>query len=157
MYGEYGLKNGVTNNEGKKIGGYIFMGNAEEIFEKYFGSKEPLRTYFDIEGADMYGSLLGDAQGAKNKPRALAPKDVEISLACSMFEFYNGSIKSVSYTRDQILSNNRSIDKVEETMKVEIKPGFKAGNVLTYTGKGHEQYTHGRSNLKIKLLMDDKI
>lgn len=100
MYGEYGLKNGVTNNQGKKIGGYIFMGNAEEIFEKFFGSKEPLKTDFDIEGADMYGSLLGDAQGAKNKPRALAPKDVEISLTCSLFEFYNGSIKSVSYTRD---------------------------------------------------------
>jgi hypothetical protein len=55
-----------------------------------------------------------------------------------MFEFYNGSIKSVSYTRDQILWNNRSIDKVEETMKVEIKPGYSAGNVLTFPGKGHE-------------------
>ena len=88
------------------------MGNEEEIFEKFFGSKEPLKTDFDISGHDTYGSLLGDAHGAKNKPRPNNPNDVVISIKCSMYEFYNGSSKQVTYTRDQILWNNRSIEKV---------------------------------------------
>lgn len=29
LHGEYGLKNGVTNSAGQKVGGYMFMGNAE--------------------------------------------------------------------------------------------------------------------------------
>lgn len=28
-YGEYGLKNGVTREDGKKIGGYIFLANSD--------------------------------------------------------------------------------------------------------------------------------
>ncbi len=29
LYGEYGLKNGVTNHLGEKIGGYIYLGNDD--------------------------------------------------------------------------------------------------------------------------------
>jgi DnaJ family protein B protein 13 len=28
-YGEYGLKNGVQNELGEKVGGYIYLGNSE--------------------------------------------------------------------------------------------------------------------------------
>lgn len=28
-YGEYGLKNGITREDGKKIGGYIFLANSD--------------------------------------------------------------------------------------------------------------------------------
>lgn len=40
-YGEYGLKNGVTNDQGEKLGGYIFLGNSEDIFERFFTRKVP--------------------------------------------------------------------------------------------------------------------
>ena len=36
LYGEYGLKNGVTNSKGQKVGGYMFMGESFEIFEQFF-------------------------------------------------------------------------------------------------------------------------
>ena len=41
-YGEYGLKNGVTDEFGNKFDGYIFLGNSEEIHDTFFDSKTPM-------------------------------------------------------------------------------------------------------------------
>lgn len=138
LYGEYGLKNGVTNSKGQKVGGYMFMGDAFEIFEKFFQNTDALGTDFEIDGTDMYGSLLGDAHGAKHKLRPDPPKDVEIDIKCSLSELYNGSMKNVTYSRDKTHWNNRTLEKQAEEMKIEIKPGYAIGNVLTFAGKGNE-------------------
>lgn len=108
------------------------MGNSDEIFENFFGNSDPLATDFEVDGSDMYGSLLGDAHGAKNKLRPSPPKDVEVSVKCSLSELYNGSLKNVSYTRDKTHWNNRTLEKVSEELKIEIKPGYSIGQVLTY-------------------------
>ena len=40
--GEVGLKNGTTRRKtGKVIGGYSFAGNGLEIFQAFFGNKNP--------------------------------------------------------------------------------------------------------------------
>ena len=101
LYGEYGLKNGVTNSKGQMVGGYMYMGESFEIFEQFFKSTDPLGTEFEVDGSDMYGSLLGDAHGAKHKLRPEPPKDVEINLKCSLSELYNGSMKNLSYNYDK--------------------------------------------------------
>ena len=138
LHGEYGLKNGIVNSQGKKIGGYMFMGNGNDIFDRFFGSKNPLSTDFEVTGQDMYGSLLGDAHGAKNKVRPPAPKDVTLEAKCTLYELYNGSMKTLKYTRDKTHWNNRTLEKVEETIKIEIKPGYAIGEVLTYAHRGNE-------------------
>lgn len=114
------------------------MGNSDEIFETFFGNKDPLATDFEVDGSDMYGSLLGDAHGAKHKMRPCPPKDVEVNLQCSLFELYNGSLKMVNYTRDKAHWNNRTLEKVPEELKIEIKPGYSIGQVLTYHNQGNE-------------------
>ena len=48
----------------------------------------------------MFGSLNGDAHGAKRKPKPNAPKNVEVNIKCSLIEFYNGSLKMIKYKRD---------------------------------------------------------
>jgi DnaJ-class molecular chaperone len=111
LYGEFGLKNGVTNSQGQKVGGYMFMGNAKEIFDDFFSNTDPLATDFEIDGSDVYGSLLGDAHGAKHKLRPETPKDVCIDLKCSLSELYNGSLKNLTYSRDKTHWNNRVLEK----------------------------------------------
>ena len=71
------------------------MGNSEEIFEAYFGDSKVIDGSFDLNGADVYGSLLGDAIGAKNQAMPNAPANIDITLKCSLAEFYNGSLKKV--------------------------------------------------------------
>ena len=130
------------------------MGNSEEIFEGFFGSTDPLATDFEIDGSDVYGSLLGDAHGAKFKLRPEPPVDVELDLKCSLLELYNGSMKTVKYTCDKTHWNNRTIMKEEQEIKIEVKPGYSVGDVLTYQGRGNMQYTYPRAALKIKLCDD---
>jgi DnaJ-class molecular chaperone len=86
----------------------------------------------------MFGSLLGDAHGAKRKPKPAAPKNVEVNIKCSLVEFYNGSLKMVKYTRDKIYPDGRSITKCEEEFQVEIQPGMDTKTVLTFAGLGNE-------------------
>ena len=42
-------------------------------------------------------------------------------------------------------------------MKIEIKPGYSIGEVLTFAGMGNEQFTYPRSALKIKLVEDTSV
>ena len=137
-YGEYGLKNGVTNHQGQKIGGYMFLNNSQEIYDAFFLSTDPLRDCFEVDATDMYGSLMGDCHGGKHRKRPDEPADVELSLACSLYEFYNGSVKAVCYERDEIHPNGRTIAKTNEEIQVEIKPGYKENMIITFAGKGNE-------------------
>jgi len=42
--------------------------------------------------------------------------------------------------RDQIVPDNRTINKVNEKIAIEIKPGYDNKTVLTVKGKGNEQF-----------------
>lgn len=117
-YGEYGLKQGQTNADGQKIKGYMFLGNSEEIFSKFVNSPEVPTDVYDLDGNDVYGSLLGDGHGSKNQPPKPAPANVEETLTCSLFEFYNGSNKMLKYTTDEIHVDGRSITKVDHELQV---------------------------------------
>lgn len=48
QYGEHRLKEGIYH-EGNWKGGYRFSGNPEDIFEKFFGSRNPYDPLFDRE------------------------------------------------------------------------------------------------------------
>jgi DnaJ family protein B protein 4 len=157
-YGEYGLKKESYDEKGQKIGGYIFLGNSDDIFDAYFEDELALdRDRYEYSGEDIFGSLLGDAHGAKRKPKPAAPKNVEVNLKCTLAEFYNGSLKIVHYKRDKIHPDGRSITKVDEELQVEIQPGMDVKNVLTFPGQGNEQYQNTRSNLVIKLSLDESL
>jgi len=145
------LKNGVTDEFGNKFEGYTFLGNAEEIFDYFHEHQDVIGDDFELDGTDVFGSLLADAHGGKDHPKPEKPKDIVLTLKVTLEEFYNGSCRSVYYTRDQIYPNGRTINKVNEEVKVEIKPGYDEKTVLTLHGLGNEQFGHKRGNLVIKL------
>lgn len=78
------MKNGVTDEFGNKFEGYTFLGNSEEIHDKFFDTKTPMQETFELDGQDIYGSLLGDGYKAKNQLKPEAPKDIELTLNCSL-------------------------------------------------------------------------
>lgn len=59
-----------------------------------------MQETFELDGQDIYGSLLGDGYKAKNQLKPDSPKDIEMTLSCSLQEFYNGSMKTVKYSRN---------------------------------------------------------
>lgn len=152
IYGEFGLKNGITDQNGKKTETYVYLGNSDEISSAFFGTTHFNANSFEYNGSDLFGSLLGDGHKALNQPQKLYPKDVEVTVQCSLAEFYNGSAKKISYKRTATTVDGRTLKIVEEEHLVLVKPGHSNSTVLIFKGKGNQQYDHyQRSNLIVKL------
>ena len=74
-----------------------------------------------------------------DKPkRPQPPSDVTVNLQCTLRELYNGCMKKVNYNRTALHPNGRSVTHKRETIDIEIKPGYKHGDVLTYASLGNE-------------------
>jgi DnaJ-class molecular chaperone len=155
MYGEFGLKNGVTNHLGQKLPRYMFLDNADDIYTAFFNAHDPLSQNFEVDGSDVFGSILGDGAKGKNAPAPPAPQHITIDLPCTLRDLYCGVMKSISYERAQISPDGFSIKMVSQTKSVEVKPGTHDGSVETYPREGNEAYGHGRSDLKVKISLQN--
>ncbi len=59
-------------------------------------------------------------------------QDVEVTVECSLFEFYNGALKDVSYERSVVYENNDGSHVDQAEIKVAIKPGYSDKTVLRF-------------------------
>jgi len=100
-----------------------------DIFEKFFGSTNPYTDHF-VKGNEV----------CEKKENPNAPASIEHVLNCSIFEFYNGSLKTFTFHRDCLMADGKGIDNREETMTVEVKPGFDIDTVLDYPSKGNQKF-----------------
>ena len=84
QHGMESLKNGTETRPG-----YTFMGNPFKIFCDFFGSENP---WFDqIEQANPMTAVIAEVE------RNARAADVEVTVECSLYEFYNGALKEVFY------------------------------------------------------------
>ena len=93
--------------------------------------------------------MLGSAFGGKNQPLLPAPADIEVTLECTLHEFYNGCLKKLSYERQQLMHDGKTTRPKQEEINVEVKPGFSEATVIQYTSKGNEAEGHYQSKLVI--------
>ncbi|VVA90911.1 unnamed protein product [Arabis nemorensis] len=66
------------------------------------------------------------------------PPAVEKKLECTLEELCHGGVKNIKITRD-IITDEGLIKKQEETLRVNIKPGWKKGTKITFEGVGNEK------------------
>eukprot|EP00286_Rhodomonas_abbreviata_P010544 CAMPEP_0181339386 /NCGR_PEP_ID=MMETSP1101-20121128/29228_1 /TAXON_ID=46948 /ORGANISM="Rhodomonas abbreviata, Strain Caron Lab Isolate" /LENGTH=150 /DNA_ID=CAMNT_0023450351 /DNA_START=38 /DNA_END=487 /DNA_ORIENTATION=+ len=81
QFGYEGLRDGIPNSDGETMGAYSYKQNAQEIFENFFGTKNPFAT-FGFEAMPFASKL--------NKPGPQKGKPVTFNLECSLKELYNG-------------------------------------------------------------------
>ncbi|GMY05168.1 dnaj like subfamily b member 13 [Fagus crenata] len=66
------------------------------------------------------------------------PPPVEKKLKCTLEELLEGCVKMINITRD-VITNTGIIVQEEETLKIQVKPGWKKGTKVTFEGKGDEK------------------
>jgi DnaJ family protein B protein 13 len=88
--GHLSLSNGFTA-DGEEFIGYAFSGNAFKIFKNFFGSDNPWSQQLAPQS-----QLMDEVVKLGVEAKA---QDVEVTVECSLFEFYNGAIKDVAYQR----------------------------------------------------------
>lgn len=124
QYGFEGLRDGIPDGSTE---GYSYRKNANEIFEKFFGTSNPFAK-FGFSEATPFASKL-------NKPDPQKPNPVLYTLECSLTELYNGATKKFSVTRKRIGSDDKLIDD-SKLMIISVKAGWKKGTKVTFPNEG---------------------
>lgn len=126
LYGEEGLKEGVSDGRGGMKGGfYSFKRDPLEIFEVFFGTKNPFTALNEIQGA---------FQSLTMKPELKPGKQKTYDLPLTLEEIYFGCVKKVEFTR-KTLHDNADVPSVEETpveFAVYVKPGTPVGTRFVF-------------------------
>ncbi len=68
----------------------------------------PFAEKLEDDGKDQFGSMFAASFGATNTNYLPAPKDIKVTLECTLQEFYNGCMKKVSYERKKLLHDGKT-------------------------------------------------
>ena len=140
IYGSDGLKNGIIDKKGNIKGGYRYMGNGHEIFEKFMGTANPFALKSDsekermnIETAAAFEKSFGEQKIEKN---ILPP--IDIDLECTLEELYNGCVKTVNYKKKAISYDLRTTEDNEVSVDVDIFKGYDKTTIIPFKEMGNE-------------------
>ncbi len=137
--------------------------NADDIFRQFFGGAaaggDPFASFGDFDDDDEEEAAGGfggrprphfaSSAGAGGKPApAIYP------LRCTLEELHSGCVKKIKVTRKLMDPRTRQSTASEKIISVAVKPGWKAGTKLNYTGEGDE-YAPGRRQ-DIQLVIEEK-
>jgi DnaJ family protein A protein 2 len=127
-FGMESLRNGVASGEHERPG-YHYAGNPFKIFYDFFGSENP---WFDqIEQVNPIDALVAEAE---SKARA---EDVEVTCDCSLYEFYNGALKTISYQIRQLYGGSEETFVQDKTINITVKPGYGEHTTLRFAKMGN--------------------
>jgi DnaJ-class molecular chaperone len=118
--------------------GYVYQQNCYQIFDEYFLKHNPFYDICDLKGEEHLGSLFGTAYGGANEPSEDAVGDVVVDIPCTLQEFYNGCIKTISYQRQQLALDGHTTKLQTQSKDIIVKPGFSPNNHFIYKGEGHQ-------------------
>jgi len=148
-YGEEGLKGGVPQQGAQGMpegfegfsgfggfpggGGarYEFRGDPNEMFANFFGTSFQRQRSFD---ESPFASMFESMHMPHNMQKRPRVPQAQINLGCTLEELYQGKTKKMKVTRKS-LTTQRDAEKV---LEIPIKPGYKAGTKLTFSGEGDE-------------------
>ena len=152
-YGSEQLSRGLHRIKGTSYPGYKYKQNAFEIFEKFYHEYLPYNEIFDDKGKDLYGSCFGYAFGGILNQNKIIIDTVILELKVTLEELYNGCIKEINSENSCVLDEHEehkvghtepiytytksstslesALGDREEPIRVEIKPGYSDGYVIT--------------------------
>ena len=97
--------------------------------------------FFDIcdrTGVEVDGSLFGSAFGGVNEPKLPPMPTVEVKVPTTLKEFYNGCIKTISYSRQTVGLDGKTVTYKVCNKQIEVKPGMDIHDNYRYKGEGHQ-------------------
>eukprot|EP00842_Homolaphlyctis_polyrhiza_P000630 jgi/Hompol1/1568/HPOL_002716-RA len=148
QFGYEGLRKGVPskfNFDGYE-GGYEFHGNADEIFNQFFGGKNPFTGMFNLASAftlwlAVFGSKFGGLHGMNrgvNGHAITQDPPVEFDLVLTLEEIYMGCVKKIKVTRKILNDDGITTTPLEKILTVEVPSGWKPGTKVIFPKEGDQ-------------------
>jgi DnaJ homolog subfamily B member 13 len=147
-FGEFGLKEGVPNGSGGFNGGYRYIGNSFEIFEKFFGSSNPFFSAFS-ESSSLRNFGIDNIVAKKSEE---VPSDLIVEVFCTLEELYNGCKKVLSYSSLHLNADGKTSRAESHEKTIEIPKGSSQETIISFKGEGNEYKNHVTTNLVFKII-----
>lgn len=129
LYGEEGLKRGVTDGKGGRRGGfYEFSLAPVEVFNTFFGTDNPYRALSEI--AEAFEAMTATPKLKTGKAKMLV-------VSATLEEIFHGKLKKVQHTR-KIMTADNKVHSEERTLTVDIQAGVKTGTQFVFEGEGNQ-------------------
>ncbi|CAN0048501.1 unnamed protein product, partial [Heterosigma akashiwo] len=159
QYGYEGLRDGVPDDNGEMQTGYSYKNNAEEIFEKFFGTKNPFMDFkfgdgmpFQSRYSELSMNFLWGLYSfgticsyrwhnffcRLEKPAPKKAPPIIQDLPCSLEELFNGCTKRLKITRKRFTPEGDLVDE-DKIVTINVKPGWKKGTKITFPCEGDEK------------------
>lgn len=147
-FGNDGLANGVVDAaDGSMKGGYKFKGNSFEIFEKYFGTRNPHILMKDSDRCDdEFGTMFGSAFGGLYSNFSDPPQDLTTYAECTLEEIFKGGLKAIQYVKQVVNVDGKTVDTLEFQRSIDLRRGALDGEKTVFLGEGNQK--PGYSNCK---------
>mmetsp|Transcript_42513 Transcript_42513/g.98542 ORF Transcript_42513/g.98542 Transcript_42513/m.98542 type:complete len:338 (-) Transcript_42513:96-1109(-) len=172
QFGEEGLKGGAGQPpsgapEGAPGGfsapggfTYQFSGDPNDIFARFFkDSFQRSSSFGESPFEDMGGlfggfgpGMMGGMRGGRASGASAGPAPAVFEVACSLEELYNGTTKKMKVKRTSVTLQREPTAVLE----LEVKPGWKAGTKVTFSGEGDEIGSSGRAQDVVFVIREKK-
>lgn len=80
---------------------------------------------------------------------------MEVAVGCSLFEFYNGALKEVSYKINKLLGGSTETEEEDKMIKITVKPGYGEHTTLRFSKLGNQSFGASPSDLIIKFVLNE--
>jgi len=168
-----GFSNGFNNGQNFS---YTYHGDPNQTFSSFFGGSNPFASFFgggspggmmsgeqehmDIDIDELLGGGGGRQpgfgnQGIRGQKRKQPVQDptLEKDVFVSLEEIATGVEKKMKISR-KVYRENGSVTNEEKVLKINVKPGWKAGTKVTFAKEGDR--VPGKTPADIAFIIKDK-
>jgi DnaJ-class molecular chaperone len=137
--GEDGLKNGAGEQ-------YSFSGNANAIFQKFFGVDNPWSTQLDLKPHQFFSQ---EGQRDKNPPQC---QSIKVDLACTLEEFFFGTLKKVTVPITDSDESGTVVTSSEKEIEVRVEFGAPLDTVIKFPKSGSTRRGWVQGDVYVRLV-----
>lgn len=129
LYGEEGLKQGVSDGKGGRRGGfYKFSTSPTLVFDQFFGTNNPYAALSEI--SESFEAMTATPKLKRGKQKTF---DITVSLE----DIFYGCIKKVPHTK-KIMTASGTFETQDRILTLDIKPGCKDATRFVFDNEGNE-------------------
>ena len=92
-------------------GGYFLRKSPENYYEEIFQNTDFISDKREPDGSDARQSLFADGYGGIGQAKPSAPEDLDVELDVTLEELYNGVMKTISFTIDEVKHDAKNTQK----------------------------------------------